>query len=226
MRNSGFTICCTNIPMGNDSISRTGFHVYTHSVYLRMIMFSTGASLYGQFVRVLLFLDKNSGESRSAPKITDVIQTLSVCAPLNLEYSSRYKVLYDYVQYFGGSAPNNPSANGDCVKFYKQFIPPISTSFSYPSATGDTHVVGSLWLCVFGTYAGDADHVVGQYFLRTRFIESTSPVLPSLQFSCASKPNGHISNGSVTTSVSAAAAASAASSAGTIDAEDNNMFKE
>lgn len=87
----------SGIPQGDDNGQRTGNSIKLNSLYITM-QGGMSASATQTFVRMILFEDKfNTGTAPTAANVLGLTLTTgwSVIAPLNVDFSTRYKVLLD-----------------------------------------------------------------------------------------------------------------------------------
>lgn len=87
----------SGIPQGDDNGQRTGNSIKLNSLYLTM-QGGMSASATQTFVRIILFEDKfNTGTTPTASNVLGLTLTTgwSVIAPLNTDFSTRYRILID-----------------------------------------------------------------------------------------------------------------------------------
>lgn len=166
----------SGVAQGTDYTNRIGRKIMFKSMLLRWVglpkVVASGSDPDGDVVRILCVQDLQS--NGSAITASDVLQTASVIAPMNLNNRDRFKVLFDKTvttnawQYSAGSAINGGSPGGKFFKKYKRLFGPQifgNTSGGFADITS-----GAIWLLEIGTQATVS--IQGQWYSRIRFSDA------------------------------------------------------
>lgn len=166
----------TNVPLGDDSISRDGRKITLTSLMIRIVAVGSNATgVYG-FPRLVIVYDKVP--NGVLPAATDIFTSAASTAFMNLNNRNRFKVLYDNMGGLGHNRdPYNISTLGTGGVFSTNFgiedhvkIPRLETIFKDTgSGTTAGTTNGALYAVFLGSGA-DASTLDGKF--RLRFLDS------------------------------------------------------
>lgn len=177
LHNTGLTATVTHltaVPAGDTASERSGRKITLRSLLLRMSAQIDTDNVFGDYVRVILFQDKQQ-VGDTTPAASDVLQTVNPISPLNGNSGNRFKVLKDYYFPLSGGAIGagdaNVSANGiKTFKFFKKFNNPTMLQFNGDAGT-DIQKNGLYMLCVCAFNTVDGYSTVSGS-IRVRYIDN------------------------------------------------------
>lgn len=89
---SGNLVLLNGLTLGDTKYTRDGQSIKMNSILMRWTA-SLNASATRTTMRVIIFVDKQA--NAAAPTIANVLDSVSTYSPMNLDYGSRFRIMYD-----------------------------------------------------------------------------------------------------------------------------------
>lgn len=164
-----YPVSC-RIPQGNTAETRIGQKIFLHDTHIRCTMDNSNASTACGFVRVIIFIDKQS--NGTLPELGEILDGGDfINAFRNLDNTKRFVFLKDKVYSVGNTGGTSSNALGGCVKwrFNKQWKVPLRVNYTGANTDGESDGVqdNNVWMLVIGSDA----LVTYNVSTRTRFTD-------------------------------------------------------
>lgn len=162
------------IAVGDDITNRDGRRVHLKSLFIRGFVGPEDSNTTFQLARLLVVYDKQA--NGGTPVTTDVLNTATATAPMNLNNRERFKVILDRQYVMGhydvaSAAPAAPiAASPTCHSVY--LWKPLREDTIYNTTTGVISAIatGSLWMITIGSSVAGQGSIF-QLSIRLRFVD-------------------------------------------------------
>lgn len=172
VRQAGTLTLLNGVSTGTDYTNRVGRKILIKSLLFRVFITpsATTSAPVGDFVRIMLIWDCQANSA--AASVSDVLQTTSYDAPINLTNRDRFKILTDkYVAMnpntYTAGAPTGGNPRTASIKVYKKMS--METIYSGTGSTIGSIQSGALYLLMINALdnASFADT-----YTRVRFLDA------------------------------------------------------
>jgi len=161
---------------GTDVINRVGRKITMKSILFNVNSFpvaATANALQGIMLRHMIIYDTQPNSAGTVPAVTDILETATTLAPLNLNNRDRFRVIYDkrsqIGSFFINATPNLVGGSPQNVHWSKYRKLSHDVIFSGTGATVGNISTGAMYILFIGDFNAVA---LTDFYTRIRFSDS------------------------------------------------------